>query len=260
VKKVALLVISSLFFYSLFRDMTPLKTLMLCGAIAVVFMVSKAPSQYIVAAKYPLICLCFALTALLVLYPEVRTRQLIRFAAVFLSFFSLGLYVATIDEKAKGLVKDILALSLLLIATGVNLVLTRSPELLLPLSITTLLFLFILSRAKLVPLVAVYLVAVLIFLYSTKVSLFAPGLELSQIERYLVLSTAFLLLLVAFVGFVRQRGSMWTIAFFGLLYASIDILASLGFSVKGLVLYQPLAALLILSPLVGIALQGEGVS
>ena len=42
-KKVALLTLSSLFFYSLLRDMNLLKTLILCGAIVVAFMVSKAP-------------------------------------------------------------------------------------------------------------------------------------------------------------------------------------------------------------------------
>jgi hypothetical protein len=258
VKKVALLTLSSLFFYSLLRDMNLLKTLILCGAIVVAFVVSKAPSKYIVAAKYPLICLCFALSVLLVLYPELRTKQLIRAAGMFVTFFSLSLYVATIDEKGKGLYKEILALSLLLISTAVNLVMTRSMELFLPLSITILLFLFILNRMKLIPLVGAYVVGMLIFLYIKKVSLFAPGLELSQIERYLVLSTAFLLLLATFIGFVRQPGSLWTIAFFGLLCASIDILVSMGFSLKGCLLHQPLAALLILAPLVGITLQGEG--
>jgi hypothetical protein len=33
---------------------------------------------------------------------------------------------------------------------------------------------------------------------------------------------------------------------------------SMGFSLKGFLLHQPLAALLILAPLVGITLQGEG--
>jgi hypothetical protein len=185
-------------------------------------------------------------------------KQLIRAAGMFVTFFSLSLYVATIDEKGKGLYKEILALSLLLISTAVNLVMTRSMELFLPLSITILLFLFILNRMKLIPLVGAYVVGMLIFLYIKKVSLFGPGLELSQIERYLVLSTAFLLLLATFIGFVRQPNSLWTIAFFGLLCASIDILVSVGFSLKGLLLYQPLAALLILAPLVGITLQGEG--
>ncbi len=256
-KKVLLLMLSSLFFYSLLRDMNLLKTLILCGAITVAFIVSNAPSKYVVAAKYPLICLCFALSVLLVLYAELRSKQLIRLAGLFLTFFSVSLYVATIDEKGNELYKEILGLSLLLISVAVNLMTTRSVELFLPLSVTILLFLFILNRVKLMPLVGIYVVGMLIFLYVRKVGFSGFGPELTQIERYLVLGTAFILLLATFIGFLRQPDSMRTIAFFGLLYASIDILMSVGFSLKGLLLYQPLAALTILAPLAGVALRVE---
>ena len=249
--------LSCLFFYSLFRDMNVVRTLLLIAAVAVAFIVSKAPPKYVIGAKYPLICLCFALSAALVVYPGLRIKPITRFASIFLTFFSLSLYVAAISEKGKGLYKEILALSLLLISASVNLIMTRSIELFLPLSITILLFLFILQRTRLLPLAGAYTAVMLIFLYAKKISLFGSGLELAGVERYLVLATAFLLLFVTFIGFVRKAGSTWTIAFFGLLYASVDILISVGFSLKGLLLYQPIAALLILAPLVGVTLQGE---
>jgi hypothetical protein len=163
--------------------------------------------------------------------------------------------VATISEKGKGLYKEILALSLLFISASLNLVMTRSVELFLPLSITILLFLFIMQRTKLLPLVGAYVVVMLIFLYLKKVTIYSSGIDLGSVERYLVMACAFLLLLVTFIGFVRKAGPTWAIAFFGLLYASVDILMSVGFSLKGLVLYQPVAALLILAPLVGVTLQ-----
>jgi hypothetical protein len=255
VKRIALLLLSCLFFYSLFRDMNVVKTLLLCAAVGVVFIVSKAPARYVVGSKYPLICLCFALSAALIVFPAFRTKPVIRFTGIFLTFFSLSLYVTTISEKGKGLYKEILALSLLFISASLNLIMTRSVELFLPLSITILLFLFIMQRTKLLPLAGAYVVAMLVFLYLKKVTMYGSGIDFGSVERYLVLACAFLLLLVTFIGFVRKAGPTWTIAFFGLLYASVDILMSVGFSLKGLLLYQPVAALLILAPLVGVTLQ-----
>ena len=254
-KRIALLLLSCLFFYSLFRDMNVVKTLLLCAAVGVAFIVSKAPARYVVGSKYPLICLCFALSAALIVFPAFRTKPVIRFTGIFLTFFSLSLYVTTISEKGKGLYKEILALSLLFISASLNLIMTRSVELFLPLSITILLFLFIMQRTKLLPLAGAYVVAMLVFLYLKKVTMYGSGIDLGSVERYLVLACAFLLLLVTFIGFVRKAGPTWTIAFFGLLYASVDILMSVGFSLKGLLLYQPVAALLILAPLVGVTLQ-----
>ncbi len=254
-KRIALLLLSCLFFYSLFRDMNVVKTLLLCAAVGVVFIVSKAPARYVVGSKYPLICLCFALSAALIVFPAFRTKPVIRFTGIFLTFFSLSLYVTTISEKGKGLYKEILALSLLFISASLNLIMTRSVELFLPLSITILLFLFIMQRTKLLPLAGAYVVVMLVFLYLKKVTMYGSGIDLGSAERYLVLACAFLLLLVTFIGFVRKAGPTWTIAFFGLLYASVDILMSVGFSLKGLLLYQPVAALLILAPLVGVTLQ-----
>jgi hypothetical protein len=237
--------------------MNVVKTLLICGAVVVAFMVSKAPSKLVVGAKYPLICLCFALSVGLVLYPGLRIKPSIRFAGIFLTFFSLSLYVATISDKGKGLYKEVLALTLLFISASLNLILIRSVEIFLPLSITILLFLFILQRTKLLPLAGAYVVVMLFLLYLNGMSLHGSGLALPNVERYLILACAFLLLFITFIGFVRKAGTIWTIAFFGLLYTSIDILMSVGFSIKGLMLYQPITALIVLAPLLGVTLQGE---
>ncbi len=258
-KRIVLLVLSCLFFYSLLRDMNLLKALLLCAAIALAFFVSKAPSKYVINAKYPVICLSFALSAGLILYPPLRGQGVIKYAALFLTFFSLTLYVTTLDQKGKGkgLYKEVLALSLLFLSASLNLVLVRSVELFLPLSLTTALFLFILRRNKLLPLAALYMAVMLVLLYLKHMSLYGAAPGLAGIERYFVLATAFLLLLITFVGFVKKADTVWTISLFGLLYVSIDLLVSVGFSMKGLLLHQPFAALLILAPLLGVMLQGE---
>ncbi len=256
-KRIGLLVLSSLFFYSLFRDMNVVKTLLLCAAVAVAFAVSRAPSKYLVGAKYPLICLCFALSVMLILYPGLRTHWIVRFAAIFLAFFSLTLYVSTISEKGKGLYKEIIALSLLFVSVSANLILARSVEMFVPLSVTIFLFLFIVQRTRLVPLAGLYVVIMLFLLYAERISIYGSRPELVGIERSIMLATAFLLLLITFIGFIRKAGAVWTVAFFGFLYASVDLLMSVGFSLKGLLLYQPVAALMILAPLAGVMLQGE---
>jgi len=250
--------LSSLFFYSLFRDMDVLNALILCGAIGVAFAVSKAPLKFVIAAKYPLICLCFALSAALVIYPGLRGKAPVRLAAIFFTFFSLSLYATTLEEKSKKLYKELIALTLLLASAGINLLLTRHFELLLPPAIALLLFLFVMNRVRLLPLVGAYLVGAAIFLYAKKTGLQASPLQFTMIERYLVLCTAFLFLIVSFIGFVRAGSFGWAMAFFGLLYASVDILLSIGFSMKGLLLHQPLSALMILAPVVGVVLQEGG--
>jgi len=257
VKRIVLLLLSCLFFYALFRDMNVVKTLLICAAVVVAFLVSKAPSKLVVGAKYPLICLCFALSVGLILYPAFRTKPVIRYVGIFLTFFSLSLYVATISEKGKGLYKEVLALSLLFISACLNMILTRSVEIFLPLSITIFLFLFIQQRTKLLPLAGAWVVAMLLLLNLHRLTLYGPGIPLASLERYLILGCAFLLLLITFIGYVRKAGPVWTVAFFGLLYTSVDLLLSVGFSFKGLLLYQPIAALLVLAPLMGVTLQGE---
>jgi hypothetical protein len=257
VKRIILLLLSCLFFYALFRDMNVVKTLLICAAVAVAFIVSRASSKLVVATKYPLICLCFALSVGLVLYPAFRMKPVIRYVGIFLTFFSLSLYTGTISEKAKGLYKEVFALSLLFISASLNILLTRSVEIFLPLSITMFLFLFIQQRTKLLPLACAFVLVMLLLLNLYRLSLFGSPIQITSVERYLILGCAFLLLLISFIGYVRISGPVWTVAFFGLLYTSVDLLLSMGFSFKGLLLYQPIAALLVLAPLMGVTLQGE---
>ncbi len=77
VKKGLVIAASSLFFYGLLRDMTLLKTLMLCAAIASSFAISKVPVKYLAGAKYPVIGLSLILPFVLIIYPWTRHHQAI---------------------------------------------------------------------------------------------------------------------------------------------------------------------------------------
>lgn len=256
-RKVFVLAASSLFLYGLFRDMTPAKTLLLIVGLVGAFFVSRVPARLVVGIKYPLICLSFALSAGLFFYPSVRGYPA-QLAALFLSFYSIALYLATDEEKAKKPYKQMIALSVLFISSSYNLIITSRPEVILPLTITSILFLFILNRVKSLPILGAYALVIFVVLYARHCTGFGSVLTLNGIERYLLLGTSFLLLFISFVGFIRDSGPIRVIAFFGALYLSIDLLMSVGFSFKGILMHQPSMALLIVSPLLGLTVKGGG--
>jgi hypothetical protein len=256
-RKAVVLAASSLFLYGLFRDMNLAKTLLLIAGLVGAFVVSRVPTRAVIGVKYPLICLSFALSGVLFFYPSVR-GHLAELAALFLSFYSIALYLATDEDKAKQPYKQMIALSLLFISSSFNLIVTSRPEVILPLAITSLLFLFILNRVKSLPIIGAYTLVILVVLYVRQCTGFGCDLRLTGIERYLLLGTALLLLFVSFIGFIKESGPVRVVAFFGSLYLSIDLLMSIGFSFRGILMHQPSMALLIVSPLLGLTMKGAG--
>jgi hypothetical protein len=256
-RKTVVLAASSLFLYALFRDMTLAKTLLLIVGLIGAFAVSRVPTRAIVGIKYPLICLSFGLSAGLFFYPWARGYPA-QLASLFLSFYGIALYLATDEEKAKKPYKQMIALTLLFVSSSYNLIITSRPEVILPLAITSMLFLFILNRAKSLPVLGAYTLVILVILYVRHCTGFGCSLTLSGVERDLLLGAAFLLLFISFVGFVKYSGPISVVAFFGSLYLSIDLLMSVGFSFRGILMHQPSMALLIVSPLLGLTMKGGG--
>ncbi len=123
-------------------------------------------------------------------------------------------------------------MSLLYGASSLNLFLTGHSELILPLSISVLLFLFIINRVTHMAAVAAY----------TRHGRHLPRPEgratarraivlLNDNERYVLLACAFALLLITFVAYLKRPDFITVLAFFGLLYVSVDLLMSVGFSI-----------------------------
>jgi hypothetical protein len=258
VRKILLLIFASLFFYSLFRDMTPVKTLILAAAIASAYGVSRIPEKLLAASKYPLIGLTLAACPVLVLYPWVRAYPITAAVVMFLSFHSLAVLLSTLDDKGKKIYKEAIGLIVLYGASCTNLFLARHPELIVPLSLSILAFLFIHNKVRMMSFMGGCTVLAFTLLILSGVHVFGSGVALSSVERYVLLGSAFLLLLFTFAGFVKRPGFVSVFAFFGLLYISLDLLLSMGFRIKGVLLSQPVLALFIVGPAIGFAMKGGG--
>ena len=255
-RRIIVLVISSLFFLCLFGDITVMKTLMCCLAVAGTYAISRIDPRYLLASRYPLIGLCFALSPVLIIYPALRPRPAIAGAAMLLAFYSIALFLVTTEEKGRKAYKEITGLSLLYGASSLNLFLTGYPELILPLSVSVLLFLFIINRITIMAFIAAYTVMCIIFFSLKGVPLLSKHVLLQDPERYVLLACAFALLLITFVAFLKRTDLITVLAFFGLLYVSVDLLMSVGFRLRAILLYQPVLALLIVGPLVGMVMKG----
>lgn len=131
---------SSLFFYGLLRDMTLLKTLMLCAAIGSSYAISKVPVKYLAGAKFPVIGMSLILPVVLIIYPWLRHHWAIIALTVVVAFYSIALFLVTMDEKGKKMYKEATGVCLLYAASFTSLFLTGLSALILPLSISALLF------------------------------------------------------------------------------------------------------------------------
>jgi hypothetical protein len=258
VRKTLVIAASSLFFYGLLRDMTLLKTLMLCAAIAASFGVSKVPVKYLAGAKYPLIGLSLILPIALIIYPWTRGHWAIVPAALVLAFFSIALFLVTLDEKGKKAHKEVIGVCLLYAASFTSLFLTGLSGLILPLSIAVLIFLFIANKVRIMPFVAGLAVVGTIVLLASGTRILAAGPWLNSMEKYVLLGASFILMLVSFVGFVKKPDFVSILGFFGLLYVSVDLLMSIGLRFTGILLQHPALALFIVGPIMGVAMKEGG--
>jgi len=256
VRKALILLTSALFLYCLLRDVTLLKLVLLCAVFGFAYIISKIPSRYLAGAKYPLIGLSLAASPALILYPAARSHQMAAAGAVLLAFYSIALFLVTLDEKTKKHYMEVVGLTVLYGAAFVNLLLTHHFELFLPLSVSVLIFLFVANRARIMPFAAGFTLLAVIALEISGVPLLGGIPWPNTAERYVLLGTAFALLLIGFLDFVKRPDFVNILVFFGVLYVSIDLLMSLGFRLKGILLQQPVLALFVLSPIVGMALKG----
>lgn len=233
-----------------------MKTLIFCLVMACAYAISRIGPQYLRASKYPLTGLCLALSPVLIIYPALRPHEAAAGAAVLLAFYSIALFLVTTEEKGRKAYKEIIGLSLLYGASSLNLYLTGHSELILPLSISVLLFLFIINRVTHMAFIAAYTGMAVIFFSLKGVPVNGCDVLLHDAERYVLLACAFALLVITFAAFLKRTDFITVLAFFGLLYVSVDLLMSVGFRLRAVLLYQPVLALLIVGPLVGMVMKG----
>ena len=255
-RRTVVFVISSLLLFCLFREMTMMNTLIFCLVMACAYAISLIGPRYLLASKYPLIGLCLALSPVLIIYPALRPYTATAGAAVLLAFYSIALFLVTTEEKGRKAYKEITGLSLLYGASSLNLFLTGHSELILPLSISVLLFLFIINRITHMAFIAAYTIICVIFFSLKGAPVNGSDVPLHDAERYVLLACALALLVITFAAFLKRTDFVTVLAFFGLLYVSVDLLMSVGFRLRAVLLYQPVLSLLIVGPLVGMVMKG----
>jgi hypothetical protein len=257
-KKVMLYMLAVILFYSLFREFTLVKVLLMLGGLASVYLIYRVPSRFILAMKYPVIFLSLCATAGFFFYPQIHTRLPMEPVVIFFSFYGIAFYLVGLGDKGKGLYKEALALSVLFACTCFTLFLMGKPLLILAFSFSIMLFLFVIGRTHLMAIIGGYTLCIIVYLIIKKTSMAGIGLKLADADRYLLLAATFLLLLFSFVGFLKKPDMMKILAFFGFLYIALDVLLVLGFSLSAGLLYQPVISLFIVTPLMGIMLKAEG--
>jgi hypothetical protein len=258
-KKVFIYLTASILFYGFFRDLNVVNALMICLAFGTAYIIYRLPAKYIVAMKYPFICFALAVTVLFCIYPKMNVQYPFDALIVFVSFYGLTSYLITIEEKGQSLFKEIAALSMLFLCSAFNLYMIGKPLFILPMSIAAVFFLFIIGKNRLIPFIAGYTLAIIaaLLIFSKGVNILGGSIKIKDVEQYLLLAASLILLILAFIGFVKKSNFIKLMVFFGFLYVATDIFMVLGLKLSTGLLYQPLAALLVLTPLIGIMLKAE---
>jgi hypothetical protein len=257
VKKVLIFLLAAVLFWSFFRELNVVKVLLICLGLGAACVVYRIPARYIVAMKYPFILLTLAVTTAFLVYPHTTVPYPLNAVIVFVSFYGLTFYLVTIEEKGKSFFKEATALSIIFLSSAFNLSMIGGPVLVFAISIAAVLFLFVMGKHRLTPFLGGYTLLIVGLLLSKKTILIGNAIKMSDMETYLLLAVSFIFLVLGFVGFVKKANSVKLLLFFGFLYVSVDLFMVMGFRLSTGLLYQPVAALLILTPLVGIMLKAE---
>lgn len=257
-KKALIYTLAILLLYSFFPELTYVKILLICLGLVCVYGTSRLSEKHVVAMKYPVILLSFAATAFFLVYPHMNVPDPVKLLIVFLSFYSITFYLITIQEKGKGLLNEAVALSVLFLSSAFNMAMTGRPVLIVAISVAVILFLFIIERSRIIPLIAVYTLIIMVLLLKKNIPILSSGTGIDDIHRYVLLCASFVLLALAFGSFIKQKRFIKGLVFFGFLYVCIDVALVLGLQCSTGLLCQPVISVFVVSPLIGFTLHAEG--
>jgi hypothetical protein len=257
-KKAIIYILASMFLYSYFYELSAMKVLFIFLGLISIFAVSRIPIKVVIGAKYPIILLSFAGTAGFFFYPLLASSYPVEPLIIFLAFYSIAFYLVTMEEKGQEMYKEVAGLSILFLSASFNLAMTGKPVLILPMALSIMFFLFVLGRHRIALIVAVYAIIITVVLVYKNIPVLSAGIPIREINRYILLATSFVFLVISFFGFVKQGGQTKILTFFGFLYICVDLLMSTGLKMSGGLLYQPVIALFMVSPLIGLMLKSEG--
>jgi len=258
-KKIFVYMAASILLYGFFRELNIVKVLMICLGLGAAYLIYFIPARYIAAMKYPFICFVLAVTVLFCVYPKINVQYPFDALIVFISFYGLTFYMITIEEKGKSLFKEAAALSILFLSSAFNFYMIGKPLFIVPMSIAAMFFLFIIGKNRLIPFIAGYTLAIVMALlfFNKNVNILGGGVKINDVEKYLLLAASFGFLILAFVEFVKKSNFVKLMVFFGFIFIASDIFMVLALKFSTGLLYQPVTALLVLTPLIGIMLKAD---
>ena len=256
-KNVFIYLLGSVLLYSFFSELDAVKMLLIFFSLGAAYLIYRVPARHIVAMKYPFIFLSFAVAVFFLIYPAINIQYPVDGFIVFISFYGLTFYLITIEEKGKGLFKEATALSVVFLSSAFNLSMIGKPLLVFPMAIAAMFFLFIVSKKVLIPFLAGYTLVIMFLIFNKGASMFGSELIIGDVQKYLLLIASFILLSMGFIRFVKKSNFIKLLSFFGFLYIATDVFMVLNFRLSTGLLYQPVAALLVLAPLIGIMLKPE---
>ena len=258
-KKVFITVITMLLMYSFLRELDLMRTLTALAGLGTIYIMYRLPMRILENMKYPLIILSLLVTAFFFVYPKMPSIYALKVTIVFLSFYSLIFYTINMEEKPREFFKEITALSILFFSSCFNLFMTGSLLLMFSFALALILILFVLERTRMLPFIAGYTVVAGILVWQHGDNILGSGLAgFGDIQKYVLLASSFILLIVSFAFFVKKKSIIKVLPFFGFLYVTVDVLMVLGLKLATGLLYQPILFLALVSPMVAVMLKAEG--
>lgn len=258
-KKILIAILAATLFYSFFRNFNFMQILLVLACSGAIYGIYRLPSPAIAKMKYPLIVLSFLVTILFFVYPRVPLVYPARIGIVFVSFYSIIFYLLSVEEKQTEFFKEITAISILFVSSALNLFMVHKLLFIVSFAAALVVILFILDRIKMIPFIILYAAIAAAILYKQGGNILNNGFpNLGNIDKYILLSSSFIFLVMSFILFTKKSGMVNMLPFFGFLYIALDILMVLGLKLSTGLLYQPVIFLIFAVPLVGIMLKAEG--
>lgn len=205
-KKIFITIITMLLIYSFLRELDFTKTLTALAGLAAIYVMYRLPMRILENMKYPLIILSLLVTAFFFVYPKAPSMYALKATIVFLSFYSLIFYTINMEEKPREFFKEITALSILFFSSCFNLFMTGSLLLVLSFAMALILILFVLERTRMLPFIAGYTLVAGILVWRHGDNILGGGLAgLGDIQKYILLASSFVLLIISFIFFVKKK-------------------------------------------------------
>ena len=254
-KKGIIFILAAVLFYSFFRDMTVMKVFWIIAGLGATYGISRVPAKTFTAMKYPLIVISLLLTVLSVVYPQIIRSYHLEVLCIFAGFYALALLLFSLENHGKAIAKEVISISVLYGALAVNLYVFNRIHLMIPLSLGVILYLYMCDKVKIIPFIGGYLATVVLVMVLKGVPFFGGRPALTDIERYLVLGMMFLFLALAYISLVKSGNPLKTFVFFGFLALGLDMVMVVGLRLSTGLLYQPVIALALAVPLVGVLMR-----